>query len=118
MRFISLFTHQDRGTPPTPKLMADMGKLIEDGMKAGWLLATEGVPSGSTGTRVHSSGGEITVVDGPFTEAKEVIGGYALLQARSKEEAIELTRRFLEVAGDGTCELHPLYEAPAAGNQR
>jgi hypothetical protein len=113
MRFISLFTHAPTTAPPTPELIANMGKLIEEGMKAGWLLATEGVQWGVVGAKIHNAGGQITVVDGPFTEAKEVIGGYALLQAKSKEACIELCRRFLKVAGDGTCEVHELYEAPA-----
>jgi hypothetical protein len=64
---------------------------------------------------VHkSAAGKVTVTDGPFTEAKEVIGGYALLKADSREEVIEHTRRFLDVAGQGTCQIHELYEPPAA----
>ena len=113
MRYISLFTHEARtAAPPTQEEMATMGKLIEEGKKAGWLIVTEGVAGGSPGTRVHASGGRISVVDGPFAEAKEVIGGYALMRASSKEEVIELTRKFLEVAGDGTCEIHQLFEMP------
>ena len=92
-----------------------MGKLIEEGMKAGWLLATEGIQWGETPTRVRSDGGKVTVTDGPFAEAKEVLGGYALLQARSRQEAIELGKRFLKVAGDGTCEMYQLFEMPAGG---
>jgi len=114
MRFISIFTHEPTNRAPTEAEMATMGKLIEDGMKAGWLIATEGVHFRETGVRVHkSAGGKITVTDGPFTEAKEVIGGYALLKAASKAEIVELTRRFLNVAGQGTCEIHQLYEMPA-----
>jgi hypothetical protein len=115
MRFISLFTHEPTGQPPTPELIANMGKLIEEGMKAGWLVATEGVEYGKVGTRVRKSGGRITVTDGPFTETKEVIGGYALLEASSKEAAIELCRKFLAVAGDGTCEVHQIYAPPPGG---
>jgi hypothetical protein len=82
-------------------------------MKEGWLIATEGVSFGQTGVRVHkSAGGKVTVTDGPFTEAKEVIGGYALLKAKSKAEVVELTRRFLGVAGQGTCEIYALFEMP------
>ena len=93
--------------------MATMGKLIEESMKAGWLIATEGVHFGTTGVRVHkSSGGNFTVIDGPFAETKEVLGGYALLKAASKEEVVELTRRFLDVVGQGTCEIYQLYEMP------
>src|SRR6267154_2952567 len=79
MRFISIFTHEPSTRGPSKDEMAAMGKLVEDGMKAGWLLATEGVGFGATGVRVHrSSAGKVTVTDGPFAEAKEVIGGYAL----------------------------------------
>ncbi|HEX6764400.1 MAG TPA: YciI family protein [Polyangiaceae bacterium] len=113
MRFISLYTHEPRNTPPTQEEIDAMGKLIEQGMKEGWLIATEGVQWGANGTRVHSSGTEIIVTDGPFTEAKEVIGGYALLKADSKAEVIELCRRFLRVAGGrATCEVHQLFEVP------
>ena len=115
MKFISIFTHEasDHG-PPTEAEMASMGKLIEDGMKAGWLIATEGVHFGEAGVRVHKPRrGKTVITDGPFSEAKEVIGGYALLKAKSKAEVVELTRRFLDVVGQGTCEIHQLYEEPA-----
>jgi hypothetical protein len=93
--------------------MAAMGKLIEDGMKEGWLLATEGIGPNARPVRVRSSRGAVTVTDGPFTEAKEVIGGYAVMRASSREEVIELCKRFLKVVGDGECEVAELYEAPA-----
>jgi hypothetical protein len=114
MRFISIFTHEPSTRAPTQAEMAAMGKLIEDAMKEGWLLSTEGVSFGAKGVRVHkSTGSKVTVTDGPFTEAKEVIGGYALLQASSKDEIVKHTKRFLEVAGQGTCEIYQLYEMPA-----
>jgi hypothetical protein len=113
MKFISIFTHEPINRGPTEAEMARMGKLIEDAMKEGWLLATEGISFGETGIRVHrSAAGKITVTDGPFAEAKEVLGGYALVKASSKEEVVKLTRRFLEVAGQGTCEIYQLYEMP------
>jgi len=117
MRYISLFTHHKKNdVPPTAAEMAAMGKLIEDGMKAGWLIATEGVQFDHEGVRVHrAEGGEITVTDGPFSEAKEVIGGYALMRAGSKAEVVELCRNFLKVVGEGTCEVHELFDQPAAG---
>jgi hypothetical protein len=114
MRFISIFTHQPVNRSPTADEMAKMGKLIEDAMKEGWLLSTEGVSFGSRGVRVHrDSAGKVTITDGPFAEAKEVLGGYALLQAASKEEVLAHTRRFLETAGQGTCEIYQLYEMPS-----
>jgi hypothetical protein len=91
--------------------MAKMGKLVEDGMKAGYLLAVEGCMPSATGARIRRSSDKLTVTDGPFTESKEVIGGLALLQANSKEEAIEMVKQFLRVAGDGECELRQLFEA-------
>ena len=61
---------------------------------------------------MRKSGGKTTVTDGPFTEVKEVVGGFALIEAKSKADAVELTKNFLQVAGDGECELRQLYEAP------
>jgi hypothetical protein len=113
MRFISIFTHEPTKSPPTEAEMATMGKLIEESMRAGWLIATEGVHFSTTGVRVHrKANGNVTVTDGPFAETKEVLGGYALLKAASKEEAVEHTRRFLDVVGQGTCEIYQLYEMP------
>jgi hypothetical protein len=113
MRFISIFTHEPVNRGPTEAEMAAMGRLIEEAMKEGWLLSTEGVSFGSKGFRVHKAAkGKVTVTDGPFAETKEVLGGYALLQAGSKEEIVKHTKRFLEVAGQGTCEIYQLYEMP------
>jgi len=111
MRFLSIYKTPETGAPPTPEEMARMGKLVEDGMKAGFLLAVEGCMPSAAGARVRLASGEVTVVDGPFTEAKELVGGLAILQADSKEAAIELARQFLHVAGDGECELRQLYDA-------
>lgn len=111
MRFLSIYKTAERGVPPTQEEMAKMGKLIEDGMKAGFLLAVEGCLPSSTGARVRLANGKLTVTDGPFTESKEVIGGLALLQANSKEEAIDLVKQFLHEAGDGECELRQVFEA-------
>jgi hypothetical protein len=113
MRFLSIFKGIERDTPPTESEMAAMGKFIEEAASAGWLLSTEGCLPSARGARVRQADGEVTVLDGPFTEAKEVVGGFAIMQANSKDEAIELTRRFLDVAGDGECEIRQLYEEPA-----
>jgi hypothetical protein len=115
MRFISIFTHEPVNRAPTQAEMAAMGKLIEEAMREGWLLSTEGVSFGTRGFRVHkSAAGKVSVTDGPFSETKEVLGGYALLQAASKDEIVRHTKRFLEVAGQGTCEIYQLYEMPSA----
>jgi hypothetical protein len=111
MKFLSIYKTAERGVPPTQEEMAQMGKLIEDGMKAGFLVAVEGCMPSATGARVRLSAGKVAVTDGPFTESKEVIGGLAILQANSRGEAVELAKQFLHVAGDGECELRQLFEA-------
>ena len=112
MKFLSVYKTVERGLPPTQEEIATMGKLIEDGMQAGHLLAVEGCMPSAAGARIRSSGGKVIVTDGPFTESKEVIGGLALLQADSKEEAVEFVRQFLRAAGDAECELRQLFDAP------
>jgi hypothetical protein len=82
-------------------------------MKAGWLLSTEGCLPSALGSRVRRSSGKVTVIDGPFTESKEVVGGFAILRANSKEEAIRLAKDFLSVVGEGECELRQIYEQGA-----
>jgi hypothetical protein len=111
MRFLSIYKTVERNTPPTLEEVANMEKLIEDSMKAGVLLATEGCLPSALGARVRRSGGKLTVTDGPFIESKELIAGFALLQANSKAEAIELAKAFLDVAGDGECEIRQIFEA-------
>jgi hypothetical protein len=114
MKFLSIYKSVERNIPPTPEEMANMGKLIEEGMKAGWLLGTEGCLPSALGARVRRSSGKVTVTDGPFTESKELVGGFAILKANSKEEAIKLAKDFLSVVGEGECELRQLYEANCA----
>lgn len=126
MRFISVLTVNPTNRLPTEAEMASMHQLIVEGMKAGWLLECEGVHFGAAGVRVHkAASGEVTVTDGPFAETKEVLGGYALLNAASKEEAVAHTRRFLENVGqktsegtwEGTWETYQLFEMPADEGQ-
>jgi hypothetical protein len=95
---------------PSVEVVAGVGRMIEEMTKAGVLLAAEGVLPSSTGARVRTYGGKRIVIDGPFTEAKEVIGGFALLQVRSKEEAIEWAARFAEVIGDVEVEVRQVAE--------
>lgn len=112
MRYLAVFRSPETGKPPTEKEMTEMGALIGEMTNAGVLLATEGCLPSAKGFRVRRAGDSITVKDGPFTEAKEVIGGFALFQCKTKEEAVEWTRRFLRVAGDGESEVRLLHEAP------
>ena len=113
MRFLSMIRIDESARQvPGEQLKADMGKLIEELARTGQLVSTAGLQPSSEGVRVRlHRGGRLSTVDGPFTETKEVIGGYALLEARSKAEAVELTRRFLQVHGvdwDVECEVRPL----------
>jgi hypothetical protein len=118
MRYLCVYKPgKPEGTPPTPQHMEEMGKFIEESFKEGYLLSTEGCLPTALGARVRMTDGKFTVTDGPFTEAKEVIGGFALIQAGSKQEAIEYTKKFLKAAGDGETEIRQLYEAPAAAKQ-
>src|ERR1700738_315378 len=110
MKFLSLYKSVERNTPPSQEEMAKMGKLVEEGMKAGWLLAPEGCLPTALGARVRKSNRKVTVTDGPFTEAKEVVGGFAILRANSKAEAIQLAKDFLQAVGEGECELRQIYE--------
>jgi hypothetical protein len=112
MKFVSIWK-PDRAVwtaEPNEEHMVAMGRLIEELMSAGVLLDTGGVSDGGTSLRVQRSDGTVTVTDGPFAEAKELVGGFAIFKVNSKDEAIVLTRRFLEIAGDGTSELHEVSE--------
>ena len=111
MRFLSIYKSPEKNTPPSPQEMARMGKLVEDGMKAGYLVGTEGCLPSALGARVRVSDGKLKVTDGPFSEAKEVVGGFAIFQVNSKEEALEHVKQFLQVVGVGECELRQLYDA-------
>lgn len=86
--------------PPTPEMMEAMGKLIEKYMKAGKLAGMGGLLPTKFGAQAHLRNGKITITDGPFTEAKEVIGGYAIMEAASLDEAKELAREFLQLHVD------------------
>ncbi|MEV8630802.1 YciI family protein [Streptosporangium sp. NPDC051023] len=105
MRYLMISKPSD--TVPDEKLHIEMGKFIEELTTAGVLLATGGLEPG--GIRVTSSGDEITVTDGPFAEAKEAVAGFALVEVRSKEEAIELTRRFRKIVGDGESVIQQVF---------
>ncbi len=117
MRFLAIWKTVERNQPPTQEEMERMGALIQEMLADGTLVTTEGCLPSARGARVRREGERITVTDGPFTEAKEVVGGFAILQARSKEHAVELTRRFLAVAGEGESEIRQLYENPAAAQE-
>lgn len=101
MRFLSMIRIDERaGQVPSEQLMNDMGKLIDEMTREGSLIRTAGLRPTSEGRRVRLRKGQLSTVDGPFTETKEVIGGFAILEVPSMEAAIELTKRFLRIHGD------------------
>ena len=110
MQFLMMTTNDTSvpATPPSPELYMEMGKLIQEMSKAGVLLATGGLDP-QHATRIKSSGGKITVTDGPFAESKEAVVGFALIEAKSREEAIEYSRRFWKVVGDGEGKIYQVF---------
>jgi hypothetical protein len=101
MRFLSMIRlDENTGQVPSEQLMADMGKLIDEMTRNGVLIRTAGLRPTGEGARVRLRQGKLSTVDGPFTETKEVVGGFAILEAGSLREAIELTRQFLKIHGD------------------
>lgn len=112
MKFVSIWKPNPAvwSAQPDEAQMAAMGQLIGELMSAGVLLDTGGVSDGGSSLRVQRSDGKVTVTDGPFTETKELVGGFAVFKVNSRDEAIALTQRFLEIAGDGISELHEVSE--------
>jgi hypothetical protein len=98
-------------TPPSADLMERMGAFVEEATKAGVLVGGDGLHPTAKGKRVRLERDKFTIIDGPFTEAKELIASYALFDVKSMDEAVEWTRRFLDVLGKGECELRPIIEA-------
>jgi hypothetical protein len=120
MRFMMLVKadkNYEAGMPPSPELMAAIGKLSEENAKAGILLDAGGLLPSSHGARIRVGGNQLTVIDGPFVETKELVGGYAILKANSRAEAIELGKRFMKVHADvlgpsyeGELEVRPMHD--------
>jgi hypothetical protein len=103
--------YSEAGTPPSKELIERMGTFVEEVTKAGVLVASDGLHPSANGKRVGLKNGKVTVIDGPFTESKELVASYALFQVKSMDEAVHWTKRFLEVLGQGECELRPIFEA-------
>lgn len=114
MRFLSMIrVEENTGQVPSERLMAEMGELIQEMTASGTLLDTAGLRPTAQGKRIRLNYGKLSAVDGPFTETKEVIGGFAILKADSMQEAAALTERFLKVHGDEwniECEIRQLEE--------
>lgn len=118
MRFLTMIKSDESmpAGPPPPELMAAIAELGEQATKDGTLLDTGGLLPSAAGALVRVSDGKVTVIDGPFTEAKELVGGSAMFQLRSKEEAIEAGRRFMELHArhwpgfEGVCEVRQVMD--------
>ena len=104
MRFLMTTT---AGDAPDETMMAEMGRFVEELSRAGVLLATGGLDP--VGTRISSKDGKVTVTDGPFAEAKEAIISFALVDMRSKDEAVELSKRFWQIARNGEGAIQQVY---------
>jgi hypothetical protein len=111
MRFMMMYKpgREERG-PPSAEHVAAMNAFIEEGFRSGVLLLSEGLQPSARGAKVRLTNGETTVTDGPFAEAKEIVGGFAIVNASSKTDAIEIAKRFLRVAGEGVTEVRQLFE--------
>jgi hypothetical protein len=94
---------------PGPEVYEAMGRFMEEAFKAGVMVATGGIAPTAMGARVSLKDGEYTVVDGPFTETKELVGGWALMECRDLAEAVEWTKRFLGVLGEGDVRVRPVF---------
>ena len=118
MRYMMFIKHTEdyRNAQVPASLYEEMGKFIEETTKSGNFVTGAGLQPSSTGTRVRLASGKITVMDGPFTESKEIVGGYAIMDAKSRDEALGLARRFMEIhlkhwpTFEGECEMRPLEE--------
>jgi len=116
MRYLMMIKHDEKHrTHQIPQgLMDAMGKLVEEGFKSGKLKDTAGLKPTSDGFQIRNRGGKSTITDGPFTEAKEVVGGYAIFELASKEEALKEARDFMELHRvhwpefEGVCEVRPI----------
>lgn len=115
----------EAGKPPNPELMAAIAKLADEATKRGQMVAAGGLLPSSQGVRIHVSGGKTSIIDGPFAETKELVGGFAIFDLSSKEEAIETGRQFMQVHADilgssyeGELEIRPMFDtAPNSANQ-
>jgi hypothetical protein len=111
MRFLG-YTLGDESVPtppPSPELMEKMGSFMEAATTAGVIVATGGIAPTAMGAKISLKDGEFTVVDGPFTEAKELVGGWALLECRDLDEAVEWSKRFVSVLGEGEVRVRPVF---------
>ena len=122
MRFMMLVKankNSEAGAPPNPELMAAVAKLADEAMARGTMVTAGGLLPSSEGVRIRVAGGTTSVIDGPFAETKELVGGFAIFDLKSKEEAVESGRQFMQIHADilgssyeGELEIRPMFDAP------
>ena len=110
MVFVKANKESEAGALPSTEMLTNMGKFNEELVKAGVMLAGEGLQPSSKGKRITFTAAKPTITDGPFAEAKELVGGFALIYVKSKDEAVDFTRKFMNLAGDGEVELRQVYD--------
>jgi hypothetical protein len=118
MKYLTFVRHSEsyRASPPPPALMEAMGQFVQKSRKEGTLVDTGGLLPSKDGIRVRLAGGKITVTDGPFSESKEIIGGWAILSAATKADAIRLATEFMELhhkhwpSFEGESEIRPMFD--------
>jgi len=110
VKFLMTYAQSPNARPPTPEQLARLGAYTEKNVKSGTVLMTGGLVRPSRGIQLRCEGGKVSVTDGPFAETKEVIDGFALVEVRSKEEAIAVATEFMQIAGDGTGEVLQVFD--------
>jgi hypothetical protein len=110
MKFLMTYFPDPNSPPPTPQKLAELGAYTEKNIRSGVVILTGGLVRPTRGIHVQCEGGKTRVIDGPFAETKELIDGFALVEAASKEEAIRIAAEFMAVAGDGTAEILQVFE--------
>lgn len=118
MRYLMIYSGPEADAPPSEAEQQAMGAFIGELVAAGQLLVTDGLKGSDRGARIRQSAGKVTRTDGPFAESKEVVGGFAIVEVNSLEEAVDLAERFMKVAGDGVSEIREMYDTPAFGEYR
>lgn len=110
MKFLMTYTGDPKAPPPTPEKFEALGKYTVEKIQSGVVVMTGGIVRPTKGTKVRISGGKFTVTDGPFPETKELIDGFAIIQADSVQAAIAEAESFMKIAGDGTGEILRIFD--------
>ena len=113
MKFLMIFESDRNAPPPSPETLQKLGAYTQRMLASGTVVLTGGLVRPSHGIRIQSEGGKITVTDGPFAESKELIDGFAVVNAANKEEAIALSKEFMQIAGDGKGEILEMFDPGA-----